>query len=92
MKIEKAKYMGFLEWPYIVTLGFSYSKNTANFEAYSQVISSSINFLFLKSGKYCKQVNARYISYLLLLKPYWEIHTNKMFDIFCEEAARSSHW
>ena len=30
--------------------GFSYSKNMANFEAFLQVISSSINLLFLKSG------------------------------------------
>ena len=30
--------------------GFSYSKNMANFEVFHLLISSSINFLFLKSG------------------------------------------
>ena len=43
IKQHEMKYEGELQW-------FSYSKNTANFEAFRQVISSSINLLFLKSA------------------------------------------
>ena len=65
-------------------LGFSYSKNMANFEAFRQSIKLSINLIFLKSWSLASMKNTN-ILWKLTFFPTWilQFSTKSLRRVFC---------